>query len=64
MIIRYENGDQLHFPNIPEEEPAIKPPAPALQAWVRDKKGNWVTATSSEENNHDYVQMRRLQLLG
>jgi hypothetical protein len=42
MIIRYENSDQLHFPNIPEKEPTIKPPAPALQAWVRDKKGNWV----------------------
>ena len=42
MIIRYENGDQLHFPNIPEEEPTIKPPAPAEKAWVRDKKGNWV----------------------
>lgn len=42
MIIRYENGDQLHFPNVPEKELAPKPPAPALQAWVRDKKGNWV----------------------
>lgn len=46
MIIRYENGDQLHFPNIPEEEPTIEPPAPVLvaaeKAWVRDKKGNWV----------------------
>lgn len=42
MIVRYSNGDELHFPNIAEKNTCAEPAAPAEKAWVRDKKGNWV----------------------
>jgi len=44
MIIKYQNGDELHFPNIREttniEAPLVEP-QPKSQ-WVRDAKGNWI----------------------
>ena len=41
MIIKYSNGDELHFPNIPDIQ--IQAEAQPLQKpWVRDAKGNWV----------------------
>ena len=39
MIIKYSNGDELHFPNIQE---ATKIEAPVEKDWIRDSKGNWV----------------------
>jgi len=42
MIIKYQNGDELHFPNIPEatniEAPLVEPQS----QWVRDAKGHWI----------------------
>lgn len=40
MIIKYSNGDELHFPNI--QEATNIEAAPVEPQWIRDAKGNWV----------------------
>ena len=41
MIIKFSNGDELHFPNIPEATKIEA--APVEKQWIRDAKtGNWV----------------------
>jgi hypothetical protein len=41
MIIKYSNGDELHFPNIQEATNIESAPVEEPQ-WIRDAKGNWV----------------------
>jgi len=40
MIVSFDNGDQFHFPNVPEK--TIPEPVVKERAWIRDKSGNWV----------------------
>lgn len=45
MIVSFDNGDQFHFPNVPEKtipEPVIPEPVVIERAWIRNRAGNWV----------------------
>ena len=43
MIVSFDNGDQFHFPNVPEKTiPEPVEPVVKQRAWVRDRAGNWV----------------------
>jgi len=44
MIIEYNNGDKLIFPNIPDADAGLEKPVSEPQ-WVRNAKGNWVRET-------------------
>jgi|TARA_B110000967_G_scaffold70511_1_gene72986 hypothetical protein len=43
MIVSFSNGDELHFPNVPEKESPVEAVVQKKeQDWVRNAKGNWV----------------------